>query len=92
MEAAGIAPASRDPSEPASTCVAVHLIVDLGAPIGRVPFGLSHHEFNPGLNRRLEPGDPALTSPDEASGRRPVTEPLGPLLGSHTERGSPLGI
>ena len=53
MEAAGIAPASRDPSVTASTCVADHLIVGLGAPIGRVPFGLSRHEFNPSRNRRL---------------------------------------
>ncbi len=43
VEAAGIAPASRDPSMRASTCVAVHLAVGLRAPIGRVSFGLACH-------------------------------------------------
>ncbi len=37
----------------ASTCVADPLIVGLGAPIGEVPFGLAHHEFNPSRNRRI---------------------------------------
>jgi site-specific recombinase XerD len=92
MEAAGIAPASRDPSVPASTCVSDPLIVGLGSPIGRVPFGLSYHRFSPCLNRRFGTGDPALTSSGEASGRRPAAKPLGLLLGSHAERGSPLGI
>ena len=92
VEAAGIAPASRDPSVSASTCVAGRLIVGVGAPVGRVPFGLSRHEFNPSLNGRFGTGDPALTSSGGASGRRPAAKPLGLLLGSHTERGSPLGI
>lgn len=43
VEAAGIAPASRDPSVSASTCVSALLIVGLGAPFGKVPFGLSYH-------------------------------------------------
>ena len=77
MEAAGIAPASRDPSVPASTCVSAYLIVGLGTPIGKVSFGLSHHRFSQGLNRRFDPGDPALTSSGEASGRRPAAKPLG---------------
>ena len=77
VEAAGIAPASRDPSVPASTCVAVRLIVGLEAPIDRIFFGLSHHEFNPNLNRRFGTGDPALASTGGASGRRPTTRPLG---------------
>ena len=76
MEAAGIAPASRDPSMSASTCVAVPLIVGLGAPYGRVPFGLSYHEFNPSRNRRLGSDDPALASSGGASGRRPAAKPF----------------
>src|SRR4051812_10166114 len=76
VEAAGIAPASRDPSASASTCVAVLLSVSLRAPIGEVPFGLSHHELNPSRNGRLSSDDPALTSSGGASGRRPVTKPM----------------
>lgn len=57
----------------ASTCVADHLIVGLRAPIGRVPFGLSRHEFNPSRNRRLDSSDPELASP---------AEPLGQKLGA----------
>ena len=76
MEAAGIAPASREASVTASTCVADHLIVGLGAPVGRVPFGLSRHEFNPSRNRRLGSGDPALASPAGSSGRRRAARPL----------------
>jgi hypothetical protein len=34
MEAAGIAPASRDSSAKASTCVAEILVVGLGTPLG----------------------------------------------------------
>ncbi len=90
VEAAGIAPASRDPSVRASTCVAGRLIVGLEAPIGRVPFGLSHHEFNPSGNGRLRTDDPALAIPGETSGRRFAAAPWL-LLGSETERGSPLG-
>ena len=90
MEAAGIAPASRDPSMKASTCVSDSLIVGLGAPIGGVAFGLSHHEFDPGRNGRLGSDDPALASSGEASGKRPAAKPFL-LLRSHTERGSPLG-
>jgi hypothetical protein len=91
VEAAGIAPASRDPSVPASTCVSVHLVVGLEAPSGRVLFGLSRHEFNPSLNRRFGSNDPALTSPGVASGRRHAAKPLGLRLGSHTERVVTLG-
>lgn len=91
VEAAGIAPASRDPSMWASTCVAAHLIVGLGSPSGRVPFGLSRHEFNSSRNRRLGSSDPALSSSGGTSGRRPAAKPFLPQLGSHTERGSPLG-
>ena len=76
MEAAGIAPASREASAMASTCVAVHLIVGLGAPIGRVPFGLSSHEFNLSGNRRLGSGDPELASPAASLGRRRGARPL----------------
>ena len=90
MEAAGIAPASRDPLMKASTCVSDYLIVGLGAPIGGVAFGLSHREFNPSRNGRLGSDDPALASSGGASGRRPATKPFL-LSGSHTERGSPLG-
>ena len=88
MEAAGIAPASRDPSMSASTCVAVHLIVGLGAPYGRVPFGVSYHEFNPSRNRRLGSDDPALASSGEASGRRPATKPFLLLRQPYGERES----
>lgn len=80
MEAAGIAPASRDPSVWASTCVSVPLIVGLGSPNGRVPFGLSHHEFNSSRNRRLGSSDPALASSGGTSGRRPATKPFLPIV------------
>ena len=70
MEAAGIAPASREASVRASTCVADRLIVGLGAPVGRVSFGLSCHEFNPSRNKRLGSGDPELSSPAGSLGRR----------------------
>ncbi len=40
VEAAGIAPASREASMKASTCVADRWIVGVGAPIGRVRLGL----------------------------------------------------
>ena len=63
VEAAGIAHASRDPSMKASTCVVGHLRVGLGAPTDRVPFGLSHHKFNPIRNGRLGSGEPAKSSP-----------------------------
>src|SRR5262249_13963678 len=63
VEAAGIAPASREASVTASTCVSDLLIVGLGAPVGRVPFGLSGHEFNPSRNQRLGSSDPELASP-----------------------------
>ena len=76
MEAAGIAPASREASARASTCVADRLIVGVWAPVGRVPFGLSRHEFNPSRNKRLGPGDPELASPAESLGRRPGARPL----------------
>jgi hypothetical protein len=76
MEAAGIAPASRDPLMKASTCVSDSLIVGLGPPIGGVTLGLSHHEFNPSRNGRLGSDDPALASSGEASGRRPATKPF----------------
>jgi hypothetical protein len=76
VEAAGIAPASREASVRASTCVADRLIVGVWAPVGRVPFGLSRHEFNPSRNKRLGPGDPELASPAESLGRRPGARPL----------------
>ncbi len=76
MEAAGIAPASREASAWASTCVSDCLVFDLGVPVGRAPFGLARHEFNSIRNRRLESSDPALSSPDVPSGRRPVAKPL----------------
>ncbi len=60
----------------ASTCVSGLLIVGLGSPVGRVPFGLSHHEFNPGRNRRLGSGDPELASPVASLGRRRGARPL----------------
>ena len=76
MEAAGIAPASREASATASTCVANHLIVSLVAPIGKVPFGLSRHEFNSNRNRRLGSSDPALASPAASRGRKRGARPL----------------
>src|SRR5271157_3605208 len=76
MEAAGIAPASREASVRASTCVADRLLVGLGAPVGRVSFGLSCHEFNPSRNKRLGSGDPELSSPAGSLGRRPGARPL----------------
>ena len=75
VEAAGIAPASREASATASTCVADRLIVGLGAPIGKVPVGLARHEFNPSRNRRLSSGDPELASPAGSLGRRPGAGP-----------------
>ena len=75
MEAAGIAPASREASATASTCVADHLIVGVGAPFGKVPVGLSRHEFNPSCNRRLSSGDPALSSPAASRGQKPGAGP-----------------
>ncbi len=76
VEAAGIAPASREASTTASTCVADHLIVGLRAPIGRVPFGLASHEFNPSCNRRLSSSDPELASPAASLGRKRGARPL----------------
>ncbi len=75
VEAAGIAPASREASTTASTCVADPLIVGREAPTGRVLFGLAGHEFNPGRNQRLGPGDPALASPAVSRGRRRGARP-----------------
>jgi site-specific recombinase XerD len=75
MEAAGIAPASRDASVRASTCVADRLIVGLGAPIGRVPDGLSRHEFNSSRNRQLSSSDPELASPAGSLGQRSSARP-----------------
>ena len=75
VEAARIAPASREALTTASTCVANHLSVGLGARIGAVPFGLSCHEFNPSRNRRLSLSDPTLSSPAESRGRRPGARP-----------------
>ena len=76
MEAAGIAPASREALATASTCVSNHLIVGLRALFGEVPFGLSCHEFNPSRNRRLSSSDPALASPAASRGRKRVARPL----------------
>ncbi len=53
VEAAGIAPASRDSSTRASTCVSGRLIVGLVPPIGRVDCGLAPHEIRPCLKVRL---------------------------------------
>ena len=75
MEAAGIAPASRDPSMRVSTCVSGSLIVGLGALAGEVSFGLVRHEFSPIRNGRLKSSDPALSSPGKPSGRRFAAEP-----------------
>lgn len=75
VEAAGIAPASREALARASTCVADRLIVGLGAPVGRVSFGLSRHEFSPNRNKRLGSGDPELASPAGSLGRRPGARP-----------------
>src|SRR5262249_27777018 len=75
MEAAGIAPASREASMTASTCVSDLLIVALGAPIGRIPFGLSCHESNSSRNRRLSSSDPELASPAASLGRRRGARP-----------------
>ncbi len=76
MEAAGIAPASREALVTASTCVAGHLSVSLGAPIGKVPFGLSRHEFNSSRNRRLGSSDPTLSSPAASRGQKRGARPL----------------
>ena len=76
VEAAGIAPASREASAMASTCVAYLLIVGLKAPIGRILFGLSHHRFNPSRNGRLSSSDPALASPAASRGRKRGARPL----------------
>jgi hypothetical protein len=70
VEAAGIAPASREALATASTCVADRLIVGLGALFGEVPVGLSGHEFNPSRNWRLGLSDPALSSPAASRGRK----------------------
>jgi len=75
VEAAGIAPASREASARASTCVADPLIVGVGAPIGGVPFGLARHEFSLGLNKRFGLGDPELASLAGSLGRRLVAGP-----------------
>ena len=90
VEAAGIAPASRDPSMKASTCVSGSLIVGRGSPAGEVAFSLSRHQFSRHCNRRLSASDPALSSTGSPSGRRTATKPLL-LLGSHAERTSVLG-
>jgi hypothetical protein len=76
MEAAGIAPASREALVTASTCVAVHLSVSLEAPIGKVPFGLSRHFFNSSRNRQLGSSDPRLSSPAASPGQKRVARPL----------------
>ena len=70
MEAAGIAPASREASAMASTCVADRLIFGLRALIGKVPVGLSRHEFNPSRNGRLGSGDPASNYPVRPCGSK----------------------
>jgi hypothetical protein len=63
---------SRDTTtdDEAHTCVVAHLIVGLEAPSNRVPFGLSHHEFNPSRNRRLSLDEPALASSDGTHGQK----------------------
>ena len=47
MEAAGIAPASRDPSVRASTCVSCYLVFVGKPPTGRMLIRLSSHIFSP---------------------------------------------
>lgn len=47
VEAAGIAPASRDPSVRASTCVSSYLVFVGKPPTGRVPLRLSSRVFSP---------------------------------------------
>jgi len=59
----------------ASTCVSALLIVGIGAPVGRVPFSLSGHEFNPSRNQRLSSSDPELASPAVPLGRRHGVKP-----------------
>jgi len=59
----GIAPADREASAVASPCIADLMRVGLGAPFRKEPFGLSRHEINPSLNRRLGSGEPASASP-----------------------------
>jgi hypothetical protein len=90
VEAAGIAPASRDPSVRASTCVADPLIVGLGPPIGGVAFGLSRHGLTRAATGGLGTDDPALASPGGPSRRRDAAMPFC-CLGSETERVVTLG-
>ncbi len=74
VEAAGIAPASREASVRASTCVVVYLVVGIKAPSDRVPFSLARYKFNPDCNKRLGPGYPELTSSAGSLGRRAVAK------------------
>ena len=62
MEAAGIAPASRDPSVKASTCVVSDLIVGRETPGDGVLVGLAHHEFNSCRNGWLGTSDPTKSA------------------------------
>ncbi len=55
VEAAGIAPASRDPSVRASTCVSYYLVFVRQPPIGRVPLRLSSHFFSPRQQPAVNP-------------------------------------
>lgn len=75
MEAAGIAPASREAPARASTCVVDRLIVGVRAPVDRIPFGLAYHESSLGLNKRFGLGDPELSSLAGPLGRRHVAGP-----------------
>ena len=76
VEAAGIAPASREASVAVSTCVAIRLVVGIRAPVDKVPFSLAGHEFNSNSNQRLCSSDPELTSLAGALGRRAVAGPF----------------
>lgn len=55
VEAAGIAPASRDPSVRASTCVSYYLVFVGQPPRGRVPLRLSSHFFSPRQQPAVNP-------------------------------------
>ena len=61
MEAAGIEPASRDISMPASTCVAGLLPLFAGRPpVGRVPGPLAGNGVLPGACPAVTPDEPEL--------------------------------
>src|SRR5262245_46723441 len=75
VEAAGIAPASREALARTSTCVAGLWVVGRGVPSGRASFGLARHEFNLNRNKRLGSSDPELATLAGTLGRSPVAGP-----------------